>query len=324
MLDEIEFINIGNTTLLNFIFNNKYKNKIYNEEIKIDKNNVFIIHCFSDINQIRSILPYLEKGNKFILDRTWELELDERIPELLRKYSKNAMTIMTSALPDTNILGRRQSVPMFFWYNEFLHYHRNKQFIPLCPNPTSINFLMPIGSEKDFRTKFVEQLGNRLQNSIYSMIYQKIYLPNDLPLIDNQIFPGWDRYNNPDWYKLTGYSVVLESFIDKCIYISEKTFKPIANGHPFLVLGSPGVLATLRDNGFKTFNGIIDECYDNETDLDKRIQLIISQMDLITTEKLNEMREIVIHNRNRFFNKDLVHAGITRDFKYPIEEFCLG
>jgi len=49
---------------------------------------------------------------------------------------------------------------------------------------------------------------------------------------------------------------------DNTCFISEKTFKPIAGYHPFIMLGSKGSLKNLQDMGYKTFHPFINESYD--------------------------------------------------------------
>lgn len=46
-------------------------------------------------------------------------------------------------------------------------------------------------------------------------------------------------------------------------FLSEKTFKAIACQNPFLILGNRGSLKKLHDMGYKTFDHIIDEGYDD-------------------------------------------------------------
>lgn len=45
-------------------------------------------------------------------------------------------------------------------------------------------------------------------------------------------------------------------------FLSEKTFKPIACCHPFIIVGNKGSLSRLRELGYKTFSPFIDETYD--------------------------------------------------------------
>lgn len=59
-------------------------------------------------------------------------------------------------------------------------------------------------------------------------------------------------------------SVVSEaSFAEDTCFISEKTFKPIATRQPFILYGNKHSLKYLKDLGYKTFDGFIDESYDN-------------------------------------------------------------
>ena len=46
-------------------------------------------------------------------------------------------------------------------------------------------------------------------------------------------------------------------------FISEKIFKPIMYLQPFLIAAPPLYLKAVRDMGFKTFDGFIDEGYDS-------------------------------------------------------------
>jgi hypothetical protein len=46
------------------------------------------------------------------------------------------------------------------------------------------------------------------------------------------------------------------------VLLSEKTFKPIKHGQMFFVVGPAGSLQTLRNLGYRTFDGILDNSYD--------------------------------------------------------------
>ena len=49
------------------------------------------------------------------------------------------------------------------------------------------------------------------------------------------------------------------------------------NLHPFFVVGNPHTLKKIKRLGFKTFSMLWDESYDNELDLNTRIEKIISE-----------------------------------------------
>jgi len=91
-------------------------------------------------------------------------------------------------------------------------------------------------------------------------------------------------------------------------HITEKTFKPIAMGMPFVIVGTKGSLEYLRSYGFRTFEGIWDESYDSAED-DVRIARIASllrSLDELTPEGkqdlFNQAKEIIEHNWNHFYN----------------------
>lgn len=87
------------------------------------------------------------------------------------------------------------------------------------------------------------------------------------------------------------------------IFYSEKTFKPILFKHPFVFISTPGMLSPLRQLGYQTFSGIINEGYDLiENDGDRMLAVLdetqrlcnLSQSQL--TEYLAAAREICDFN----------------------------
>jgi hypothetical protein len=70
--------------------------------------------------------------------------------------------------------------------------------------------------------------------------------------------------NNLEIYESSQLTVVTESHFDQPggLFITEKTFRPLLVGHPFMILGQKGTLAKLQSWGFQTdFDGI-DQSYD--------------------------------------------------------------
>ena len=91
-------------------------------------------------------------------------------------------------------------------------------------------------------------------------------------------------------------------------HLTEKTFKPIALGMPFVIVGTQGSLRYLRSYGFKTFGDLWDESYDDEPDDSKRIEKIAQLLKVL--DGLEENRQdifdsawdIVQHNWNHFYH----------------------
>jgi hypothetical protein len=92
------------------------------------------------------------------------------------------------------------------------------------------------------------------------------------------------------------------------LHLTEKTFKPIALGMPFVIVGTQGSLKYLRSYGFRTFEGIWDESYDDAED-DVRIERIASllrSLDELPVDAKQDLfeqcREVIEHNWNHFYS----------------------
>ena len=62
------------------------------------------------------------------------------------------------------------------------------------------------------------------------------------------------------------------------LFITEKTFKPLRIGMPFITIANPGTLAYLQGLGFETFSKWIDESYDQVSDSDTKIKMITEEL----------------------------------------------
>ena len=114
---------------------------------------------------------------------------------------------------------------------------------------------------------------------------------------------------NADDFNHTGISVVLETIFDNRIHLTEKTLRPIACGHPFLIASGPNTLDYLRSYGFKTFHPFINETYDKEQDCELRKAKIIAEikrLNALPKEQqyaiLEKCKEITEHNKQVFFS----------------------
>jgi hypothetical protein len=122
-------------------------------------------------------------------------------------------------------------------------------------------------------------------------------------------------------YQTSGIEVVLETlFDDSRLHLTEKILRPIACGRPFILAGTPGSLNYLREYGFKTFNGLIDESYDVITDPLQRLKAIVEEVKRIA-QMPNEQKKklwsalytIAEHNKARFFD-DAFQQDVVNEF----------
>lgn len=98
-------------------------------------------------------------------------------------------------------------------------------------------------------------------------------------------------------------------YYDDKLHLTEKIFKPMVARRPFILVGATGNLAYLRSYGFQTFDRWIDESYDLESDPERRMQMILNQVEYLCTlsaEQLDnmyqEMQEVLQHNFNWMYS----------------------
>jgi hypothetical protein len=125
-------------------------------------------------------------------------------------------------------------------------------------------------------------------------------------------------------YNQTAYTLVTEtSCLNEYIFCTEKIVKPILAERLFLVIAGAGYLKNLRRLGFKTFDGIIDEGYDNVDDLNLRILMVLRQLatlnSLPQSQVLEQVSEITKHNKKVMMETDWL--GITHQ---TIKNVILG
>tara|TARA_R100000008_G_scaffold35659_1_gene20254 strand:+ start:413 stop:1711 length:1299 start_codon:yes stop_codon:yes gene_type:complete len=73
--------------------------------------------------------------------------------------------------------------------------------------------------------------------------------------------------------------------------LSEKTWKPIMNFHPFIIVGNKGVLKKLREFGFDVFDDFFDNSYDELDGVDERILAITNQIKRICNMNLDDLHK---------------------------------
>ncbi len=116
------------------------------------------------------------------------------------------------------------------------------------------------------------------------------YRENQIVYPDRHYFAKTDIFNH-EWgeiylqaepYVDTYFSVVTETvFEEPWSFRTEKIAKVLAQGHPWICAASRGWYRDLRDLGFRTFHGIIDESFDlidNHQDRMERIVAVVNDL----------------------------------------------
>ena len=160
------------------------------------------------------------------------------------------------------------------------------------------------------------------------------FLKNNTPFV---ISEGCDLFFNmccnitKEDYEKTFISMVTETLVDEgTLFISEKIWKPIMVGHPFIVFGNLGTLKFLKSMGYKTFDKWINEEYDNEPDSGKRCNMITDELvklSIKTEEELkltrDEMNEVCDYNQKwykKLYDEKYGGVDINGDLTKIFEE----
>lgn len=125
------------------------------------------------------------------------------------------------------------------------------------------------------------------------------------------------------YYAEYACELVLEGLAQESL-VSEKLVKPILAQMPFVCFAGAGHLAYIQKLGFKTFGNLIDESYDQESDMTRRIHKIVEVMGRLNNqpngflEFRSASQDICQHNFDHLFwlngRKDLDYAISLQKF----------
>jgi hypothetical protein len=153
------------------------------------------------------------------------------------------------------------------------------KFITTCPRTIDVDFL---------KTADYSQSLYQHQNSYYP-----IQFPANLNLLQ--------------YYRSVFVDVVVEANVSgRCFLCTEKTWRPIVAGRPFITVSNYDFLRNLKKLGFETFSAWWDESYDDwgEGDRIRKIQEVLdtiakwSPQQLLAT--LKQMQPVLDHNAAQF------------------------
>lgn len=246
---------------------------------------------------------FLEQGYKIIVDNMWEIPsfLSDHFPE----WPGNCFVAQ---------------LPNWFWYNESIWYDylSYRSYVPA--RTYQKRALMPMRVDRSHRREMTIALCGQLDHMIWSFTAHGRSLPNDLP-VDHC---DYQRYFNPDWYNHTYFSIVVETEIDAPnIFVTEKTFKPMAFHHPFVVMGQAGHLNYLHTQGFETYSNLFDQSYDAITDWHTRLAAVVTTIKNFSMQPYDTLtQQKIAHNHARFYNLDLVKSRLITELITPIYDYA--
>jgi len=153
----------------------------------------------------------------------------------------------------------------------------------------SYNTLITVADSYDANPIEVDTLG--LRDDLKTFIQNGPYRCDDLSAQAHNDH----SLHSPELFDSTYCSIILETLFD-CdgsggTFLTEKTFKCLKHGHPFIIVGAAGSLAALRSLGYRTFDHVIDNSYDLIRDNTLRylaVRSTIAQIAALSQAKLDE------------------------------------
>lgn len=212
--------------------------------------------------------------------------------------------------------GEMQSdIPCFYFENflpKLLDYKENLHAIDCyLQNWTSFRpykFLFLNGRARAHRRHLIQRLDNLLPNCIWTNLDATHGQP--IKLLDpkyefdfyqkntNITHNGFVKYDlfDQQWgeiylsaapYLDTYFSLVTETVFDyPYSFRTEKIWKPIAIGHPFMVVANCGYYRDLHRLGFQTFGQWLDESFDNVEDSTQRLERLAHEVEWLCNQDL--------------------------------------
>jgi len=190
-------------------------------------------------------------------------------------------------------------------------------------------YLNKTSRPRDHRIKLLDELSN--ENLIEWGI-------NTFINPDNQKFEHKRWYKNLenvdkhlyDWHS-NSFGGITQEYIDHSALIeiiteteidylrfSEKTWKPVLNLRPFLIVGAKHIHKKLKDLGFGLYENIFDYDFDNADNIDDRIHGVVNNLKKIKDIDVNELykleKETIIHNIQHLRKSVIFDESIDFEF----------
>ena len=265
-------------------------------------------------------------------------ELHHSTVDFMMRYDRENISYFTCGF--LNFYLKNSPIHIYMdWFATTLHFYKvSDQNVLDVISPYSVKpyyFDALLGRNKTHRDRAWQYIQNHLVDQGVTTYIDDHYLSIDkndsqkwiwenkgltLPLNEIPRFTvAWvDYYGHPvrlshivpiEVYQQSAYSLVAETNCDNhYVFFTEKTVKPILGRRLFIMIGHYQAMAKLRQLGFKTFEGIIDESYDNiENDIERH-HAALAQLDWLCNQDqttiLAKCQAITEHNFNHMWSTD--------------------
>jgi hypothetical protein len=176
---------------------------------------------------------------------------------------------------------------------------------------------------RDYLYSFIKE------NNLFDKFYYSFRYLNDFNIDENYNEQTYAQSHNSilKYYLNSFLQIVCETKFEKekeiyieSVFISEKTFRALAFPRPFIIVGQKGLLKSLKKLGFKTFENIFDESYDNIENNEERFNKIKNIILDISKKSINELKEILISCEEIFIHNQKQILFLENEYFKDISE----
>ena len=221
-----------------------------------------------------------------------------RICDILLEHKCQNFVVLVHDPDDEKLRSQIMYFPFFAWQGK-----------------SRVNNIIPIKNKRTYFLSNLSRFARDFRIANYLMLLEKPYINRCLVRLYNMIQTNHDYYGHFDlttkeinqWKKIqptlptkvsdgfkivwhldhlafsdTYLHLVSESTSKNKIFLTEKTWQPIAAGQLFLVWGNTSIIRHLRTLGVDTFDDIIDHSYDLEINPRTRLEKIHREIDRLS------------------------------------------
>jgi hypothetical protein len=317
--------------------NIEYFNDVF-EKVK-DKPNVKLVfsNFHEGANQNQFITKLIQLKTKYglndnqiviVTNNKYALTFERHISIIYKPYLFGFLVDHYRDIKDNSILHNGNEIGILT-PTEYLNSHKKKFFLSYNKNTTKtfrvqlLLWLMKTGMIDDSYVSILirnENFNRRELESTQDELYDLIAFYNrfermgfnvldwDYPNFKNDVFSNL-KYTTKSHYADTLFNIVTEtSFEPQSLNLTEKSFKPLANSHPYLVIGDRYSNKSIFELGFKLYDDLIDYSFDEIEDNELRLNSALKEVRKIYNNGIDNMMswyknnlKKINYNQNRFF-----------------------
>ena len=311
---------------MNYLYYKQNKSDFILREYGIHANNIetdfsdnsisFIPTDLSKDDYVKLFNTYNNYNILFVLDFTFEAYTDNVICKnfydavlisnthynrVLLLYNNTYQSGLNSYFYDNQIINTL-SFPR--WYYEYGAYIDNDALNRFDYGEYDFSCFNFIG--RPHKKDTVQYIDSTDINCISTYVHNRDFECRTLQSVDNPPYDGLDKhiyyYGKINICTETMYYNETNGF-SNIIHLTEKVYRNLFYKIPFTLISNKHALLYLKTLGFKTFDSLIDESYDYESDDIRYIKSVESAKLLLNFWKSSELDDILSYNRQHFTNK---------------------